>query len=124
MDKAAILFLVLIISQTVIAEGGTGQGAIPLDSARFPVTFSFELPPGINTSEQTDRYMEERTLIVIGDRIDLSERMMVEGTKAQRAWIVAELRAALKPATTATVIDRAARTPRLVLAPVPAVRHD
>lgn len=87
LNKAATLFLILILSQIAIAGSDTGQGALPLDSMRFPVTFNFELPPGINTSEQIDRYMEEHTLIVIGDRIDLSERMMVEGTKAQTPFL-------------------------------------
>lgn len=65
-----------------------------------------------------------RKAALMADGSSTPVTLTVEGTKAQRAWIVGELRATLSPTTKATVITHAAGAPRLVLAPVPAVRHD
>ena len=44
----------------------------------------------------------------------------VEGTAAQRAWIVSQLRASLKAGSTVKVVEVAAASPRLVISPIPA----
>lgn len=61
---------------------------------------------------------------VMADGSSTPVTLTVEGTRSQRTWIASTLRARLKPDTTATVVERAAKSPRLILAPVPAVRHD
>lgn len=72
-----------------------------------------------------DRSAETHGVLVKAARLSeqsaVAVTIRVEGSQAQRAWMVGVLRQSLKPGSRTTLVEVDARMPRLILSPVPVV---
>lgn len=102
-------------TETAKADDGKPQTADVLDHLRIDFNAGDVAKHGSASVEILTKTAR------LADASSSPEVITVEGTKAQRAWMTAQLRQALKPGSTVKLDERAASKPAEVLTPVPSV---
>jgi hypothetical protein len=97
-----LLLAALLLSQMACAAGFTASYDSNLSAVMVKVHAA--LQPNTTTEAGYEAFLENHTVLVMGSRIDLAERLLLETAKSQNAWL-ARVREANDSAATLQDID-------------------